>query len=52
MTVLTAPDIHAYNTSAEPNVVVPRAGEAKTTPSSVVVTIPPAAAVRVQVGLT
>ncbi len=42
MIVLTAPDIHANNTFAQPNAVAPRADDARTTPSSVVVTIPAA----------
>ena len=51
MTVLTAPDIHAHNTFAEPDAVVPRAGKAKTTAASVVVEIPAASVVCVQVEL-
>jgi alpha-N-arabinofuranosidase len=51
MTVLTAPDIRAHNTFAQPDAVALRAGEVKTTPSSVVATIPPASVVFVQVEL-
>ncbi|HVP55988.1 MAG TPA: alpha-L-arabinofuranosidase C-terminal domain-containing protein [Candidatus Eisenbacteria bacterium] len=51
MTVLTAPDIHAHNTFAQPNVVLPRPGEVKATASSVVVTIPAAAVVSLQIEL-
>jgi len=52
MTVLTASDIHAHNTFAQPNTVVPRDGEARTTASSVIVTIPAASVVAVRVGLS
>ena len=51
MTVLTAPDIHAHNTFTQPDVVVPKAGESKTTTSGVVVTIPAASVVAVHVEL-
>jgi alpha-L-arabinofuranosidase len=52
MTVLTASDIHAHNTFAQPKVIMPRPGEARTTASSVVVTIPPASVIAVEVELT
>jgi len=51
MTVLTAPDIHAHNTFAHPDAVVPRPGEVKTTASSVVIPIPAASVVCVQLEL-
>jgi alpha-N-arabinofuranosidase len=51
MTVLTASDLHAHNTFAQPDTVVPRAGEAKTGASSVVVTIPAASVVSLRVEL-
>jgi len=52
MAVLTAPDIHAHNTFTQPDVVVPRSGEVKTIGSSVVLAIPPASVVSVQVELS
>jgi alpha-N-arabinofuranosidase len=51
MTMLTAPDMHAHNTFAQPDAVVPRTGEAKIMASSVVVTIPAASVVSVQIEL-
>lgn len=51
MTVLTAPDIHAHNTFAQPDAVMPRAGEVQTTASTVIITVPPAAVICVQVEL-
>jgi alpha-L-arabinofuranosidase len=51
MTVLTASDMHAHNTFAQPDAVVPRAGEAKTTAASVIVTIPAASVVSLQIEL-
>ena len=51
MTVLAAPDLHAHNTFAQPDVVMPRSGAVRTTASSTIVTIPPAAVVCVQVEL-
>jgi len=52
MTVLTAQDIHAHNTFAQPDAVGLRAGEVRIAASSVVGTIPPAAVVCVQVELS
>lgn len=51
MTVLTASDMHAHNTFAQPDAVLPRAGETKTTTAGVVVTIPAASVVSVQIEL-
>jgi alpha-L-arabinofuranosidase len=51
MTILTAPTIQSHNTFAQPNAVVPREGEAKTTASSVIATIPPASVVAIHVDL-
>ena len=51
MTVLTATDIHAHNTFAEPNAVALRAGEAKVTSAGVVTTIPAASVVGVEIEL-
>ncbi len=51
MTVLTAPDIHAHNTFAQPDFVIPRPGETQATASSVIITIPAASVVAVQVEL-
>jgi alpha-N-arabinofuranosidase len=51
MTVLTAPDMHAHNTFAQPDAVALRSAEAKTTAASVVVTIPAASVVSVHVDL-
>ena len=52
MTILTASDIHAHNTFAQPEAVVLRAGEAKTTAAGVVATIPAAAVVKVEMELS
>ena len=51
MTVLTASDMHAHNTFAQPDAVLPRAGEAKTTEASVGMTTPAASVVLVQIEL-
>lgn len=51
MTVLTAKDIHAHNTFAEPDAVAVRVGEAKVTGASVAVGIPAASVVKVEMEL-
>jgi len=51
MTVLTASDMHAHNTFAQPDAVVPRAGDAKTTAARIVVTIPAASVACVHIEL-
>ena len=52
MTVLTAPDLHAHNTFAQPNTVLPKEAEAKATASGVILTIPAASVVALHVGLS
>ncbi|MFZ1136702.1 MAG: alpha-L-arabinofuranosidase C-terminal domain-containing protein, partial [Candidatus Korobacteraceae bacterium] len=50
-TVLSNPDIHAYNSFEHREVVVPRTGELKVTGSALVTTFPPASASTLQIEL-
>ena len=52
MTVLTAPDIHAHNTFAQPGAVVLQKSSVKTTPAGLVVKIPGAAVACVEMELS
>jgi alpha-N-arabinofuranosidase len=52
MSVLTGPDIHAYNNFSNHDSVVPRPGDVKVTRAGAVVTAPPASVIAVQLDLS
>src|SRR5262249_8108085 len=51
MTVLTAPDIHAYNKFDATDAVVPKSAQVKITSAGAMITAPPASVVAVQLDL-